>query len=131
MQKIARSRLFIMASIAVAAVAVAVFLAVRPTGSPEYRKYKEYMGRLHAEWDVSQDTAESFAEGNCRHLEGGGQPGFKIQNKEHLNATAALLAAYCPNAMGPYLDTVRTLYPAYQLQAKTIENTLYNVESTN
>jgi hypothetical protein len=129
-QKTARNRLLILAPIAVAAGAVAVFLAIRPTGSPEYRKYKEYMGRLHAEWDVSQDTAESFAEGNCRHLEEGGQPGFKIQNKEHLNGTAALLAAYCPNAMGPYLDTVRTLYPEYQPQTTTIENTLYNVEST-
>ncbi|QIN94202.1 hypothetical protein PP459_gp031 [Streptomyces phage Wakanda] len=82
--------------------------------SDEYERYKSWAATYKThDWKISQETAKSFAEGNCTPLFLGHRPGFRIENENHLKATAAVLAGYCPDAVIPYTETVDKYYPQF------------------
>lgn len=102
-----------------------VLLNTASEESPRFEKYKDYANQLNVtDWDISEDTAQSFASSNCESLSIGDMPAMMFKNDEHLKSSAAVLAAYCPDSYRPFLAGVLIDYPEYTDTALYINRTL-------
>ena len=118
----------IIGALVLVTVSVLVFITTRETESQDYKTYKSYAQRIDmGDWNISQESAESFASGNCAHFERGGMPAFKIRSDDHLKSTTAILASYCPDAFRPYLAGVLAKAPEYAPTVMLINDELKEV----
>jgi len=91
--------------------------------SPKFHQYKQYASELNVvDWTISQDTAESFAQGNCDKLAIGSMPAIKFQNEDHVKSSASVLAAYCPDSLDNFLAGIIMKYPEFKDTAMYIND---------
>ena len=99
---------------------LAVFLvAGRVEPKSTYDQYKEYAQQVNVvDWNVSEDTASSFADANCDKLAQGEMPSILFRNGEHVKSSGAVIAAYCPESFDNFLAGIAMKYPEYIETAK-------------
>ena len=102
-----------------------VLLNTASEESPRFEKYNDYANQLNvSDWDISEDTAQSFASSNCESLSLGDMTAMMFKNDDHLKSSAAVIAAYCPSSYRPFLAGVLVDYPEYTDTALYINRTL-------
>ncbi len=106
-----KRRLWLAVAAALSVTILALVIVLTHNSSPEYKRYKEWAKTLKVhDWDMTKDTPPAFAEANCKGLTLGHPPAFRIRSEDHLKATSAILYAYCPDAVSPYLKSVDKQY---------------------
>ena len=108
----------------ISAIVMAIVLTGSSGESSEYARYKRYSNELAIDWKISQDTAQSFANSNCDKLAVGQMPAIRFQNTEHVESSAAVIAAYCPDSFENFLAGVITKYPEYKSTALYVNERL-------
>jgi hypothetical protein len=103
-----RRRLWLIVSAALSVAILVLVIALRENRpSTEYQEYRAWAATFQThDWTLSEDTTLDFADSNCHFIINGADPGWKIQNADHLKATAAVFMAYCPLAIESYLKYV-------------------------
>lgn len=91
----------------------------------DYGKSQEYSKIVNVtNWQISEGTANSFAEASCDKLAIGQMPAMKFQNEDHVKSSASVIAAYCPNSLHVFLVGVMINHPEYKETAIYINDIL-------
>lgn len=92
------NRWFVTLALVVAALTIAIGTMVffQDTASPNFQEYKRHSEQVRmGDYEISQETAETFASNNCKLYEQGSNVSLKYQSDDHFKSTASVVAAYC------------------------------------
>lgn len=104
-----KRRLWLVVAAVLSVIILGLVLVLTNNSSPEDRRYHAWAETLKVhDWEVAAPSV--FAEANCESLTLGHPLSFRIQSEDHLKATTAVLYAYCPDAVSPYLKSVDKQY---------------------
>lgn len=115
----------------ITAVTLLVVVLLNMDTNSKYDDYKGYSNQLNVvDWTVSEDTAKSFADANCDKLATGEMPAIKFRSENHVKASAAVIAAYCPNSFFNFLAGVIDKHPEYKRTALYINEEIHVDDSS-
>lgn len=105
-------------------VAFNLYIVNKGSSSPEFNRYNGYAKTLGTDWNISEDTAGSFAYSNCESV-GNGDPLYvNFMSTDHVKSSAAVFAAYCPESFDEFLSSVSDQNPEYSSLVRSIDENI-------